>query len=156
MSEPNKPRPRLVFSDDERRQIVRNFVEAYIANEIQIDWPSERHFQELAKKGITSGAFTPRQLELYSKQQLNRYIMQATGYTEATYDEVEEAFKEIFDFILSNRMGERIKGSFFKGAITERRMKDLEDKVASHERLIQELRALGHVEENNDENLPQV
>lgn len=160
MSEPNKRTPHLLFPDDERRRIVKNFVEAYIANEVEIIWPTEQHIQHLVEKGVLSGKYTPQQIELCSKDQFHTWIMQTTGYTEATYDEVEEAFKQIFGFIIENRMGDRIKGSFYKGTITERRMKDLEDKVASHGRLIQDLRMLDHVEgnddESDDENLPQV
>ena len=49
MSEADKRPPHLIFSDEERRQIVRNFVEAYLANEIQLVWPTKEEYEQLAK-----------------------------------------------------------------------------------------------------------
>lgn len=156
MSESDKRTPRLIFSDEERRQIVRNFVEAFLANEVQLDWPTKEHYAQMAKEGYLSGKFAPVKLETGMKQSFNESVIQVTGYKEATYDEVEAAFTEIFDLIILARIGGRIKGSFFKGTKVEQRLKDLEDKVASHGRLIESLRMLEHVEGNANDNVPQV
>jgi hypothetical protein len=156
VSEPDKRKPHLIFSDDERRQIVRNFIEAYLANEVEIQWISDKHYDEFKKKRGLTGYPSAIEYRLWRKETLHEWIMQVTGYKQATCDELEHAIAEIFGFIMMNRIGDRIKGSFFKGTITEQRMKDLEDKVASHGRLIQDLRMLGHVEGNDNENLPQV
>jgi hypothetical protein len=142
LSEPDKPKPRLIFSDDERRQIVRNFVEAYIANEVQIVWVSDEHVKRLRKKGVSLGDTSAYEIRRQDKKELEEWVMQVTGYTQATYREVENAITEIFRFIIRYRMGDRITGSFFKGTITEQRMKDLEDRVGNSERLIRELRIL--------------
>ena len=112
---------------------MRNFVEAYLANEVEIEWVSDEHFTEFKKKlGVTEGTGTPAiEYRLQLKEQVREWIMQVFGYVDATYDEVENAYRELCKFIIANRMGNRIKGSFYKGSITEQRLKDLEDKVAS-------------------------
>jgi len=154
VSEADKRPPRLIFSDEERRQIVRNFVEAYLANEIQLVWPTKEEYEQLAKYGYLSGKFSSISLDTANKTSFNESVLRVTGYKEATYDEVEAAFSEIFDFIINARIGERIKGSFFKGTNVEQRLKDLEDKIASHGRLIESLRMLDHVGGNANDNLP--
>jgi hypothetical protein len=147
---PPKP-PHLLFSDDERRQIVRNFVEAYLANEVQLDWPTKEHFLELSKQKLVpksvraAGEEEAVELESYGKNRFNDWVETATGFKTATYEEVESAISGLFENIVLFRMGDRIRGSFFYGTNVERRLKDLEDKVVKFGRVIEEIHMAAHL-----------
>jgi hypothetical protein len=156
MSDRKTPSPRTVYSDEERRQIIRNFIDAYLAHEIKIEWPTKQDYEQSAKEGYIHDDIPPVDLEKFGKQLFNEWIMLVSGYKESTYDEVEEAFRDFFYFIISGLTGDKIRGSFFKGTNVEQRLKDLEDKVASHDRLIQSIRMMDHVGGNDNDNLPQV
>ncbi len=80
MSEADKRPPCLIFSDEERRQIVRNFVEAYLANEIQLVWPTKEEYEQLAKYGYLSGKFSSISLDTANKTSFNESVLRVTGY----------------------------------------------------------------------------
>lgn len=131
-----------LFSESERLTIVRNFIEAYLANEVTITWPTAETYKRMREGTGSSGSESPEQAAISAKRGFLQAVNIVTQNRLATADEMESAISLIFTSIVAFRIGDRISGSFLKGPRLEQRLKDLEDKAIRHDELLKELRVL--------------
>jgi len=122
-----------LFSVEERNNIVRSFIEAYIRGAVQISFPTreeaEKHKKEF--EAAFGRKIDPLSVELSSKDTFERLISTATGALKATESEIQEAIDNLFSLIISYRQGDRIKGEFLEVPNFQRRLSSLEEKVAN-------------------------
>ena len=110
---PEKVAP--LFPDDERRKIVRSFVDAYIRGKVEI-----RHFGEPGKPEDTG-----------MKMKVLHMIEAVVG-GKLPGEQVQTAIDGLFTCIVAFRMGDRIEGEFLEVPVDfESRLSSVETKVNS-------------------------
>jgi len=138
-----------LFSKEERYNIVRSFIEAYIRGEVKIAFPTkeevERHKQDMEAIFGKEALISAPQVEYLSKQRFLNFVSIATGASESTQSELQVAISELFRFIILCRQGERIEGEFLQVPNLQLRLASLEGRVTYIEHLLEELRNLTRI-----------
>jgi hypothetical protein len=140
-----KPEPATVarlFSGDDVRRIVFEFVSSWIRGDIVIRFPTAA---ELAKQTPLSIAF-PKDpsvsQELKIKQHYVDQLSILAGIMQASAEEQEKAVDEVFKMLLMFRSANRIEGKIISNDL-EKRLGDVEKKLDQTNKLVEQI--TGHL-----------
>jgi hypothetical protein len=123
-----------ILSAEERRGIVRSFVNAYLRGSVKITlW-----LQENPRWLSTHQAVSGDQIASLKKGVLS-YISIVSGSTPSSPEVIDHAINSLFSTIVSLRGGDFIQGEFLHSPELETRLSALEVKVDSMEQLLEEL-----------------
>jgi hypothetical protein len=129
-----------LYSFEERRDIVKGFLDAYQYGFVKIAFPDKVDLaacQEMQKFLKQAEVNDP---ELFSKDLFSEQIKIATGLQSASSTEMEVSINWLFGYIFNLRMGGRLQGEFSSRPKLEERFTSLEERVANIERSLEELR----------------
>jgi hypothetical protein len=133
---PEEVAPEL-FSERERRSIVRSFIEAYIRGKAGIDFPKP------GEHNLTGDEIKGEEI-VGVREELTANIGILVGTVKNTTAQFDKALSDVFALIIASRNGERLKGEFL--SITDSdRLTLLENRVSDIEALLEELQTLVHV-----------
>lgn len=124
-----------LFSSEERRNLVRSFIAAYIGGAARINFVSP------GELGVSGHTYTAEE-GTQQRAVFRKLIDVATGATKATAAEVHLTIDQLFSTIVAARQGGRIEGEFLQGPNVESRLESLEGRLADIERLLEELQNL--------------
>jgi hypothetical protein len=137
-----KPEPKkgasLLFSQEDIRRFVREFVSSWIRGDIIIRFPTAA---ELAKKTPLSIAFPTDpsvDAELKIKEHHVDLLSVVTGIKPATVDEQEKTISEVFKMLMMFRSANRIEGKIISNDI-EKRIEELEKIVKNQGKLVDQI-----------------
>jgi len=133
-----------LFSVEERNNIVRSFIEAYIRGAVKIAFPTKKEIEHYKPdiEAVSGKKVDAVALEDQSKGLFERLFSTAAGALKATQDEMQNAIDKLFTWIIILRQGERIEGEFLQIPNLQSRLSSLEERVANIERLLEELQNL--------------
>jgi hypothetical protein len=138
-SEP-KPEPSLLFSQQDVRRFVTEFVASWIRGDIIIRFPTAA---ELAKKTPLSIAFPTDpsvNAELKIKEHYIDLLSVIAGIKPASADEQEKAISEVFKMLMMFRSANRIEGKIISNDL-ERRVLELEKIMKTQGKLVEQIAA---------------
>jgi hypothetical protein len=127
-----------LFSQENIRKIVTEFVAAWIRGDITIRFPTAA---ELSKKTPLSIAFPVDpsvNAELKIKEHYVDLLSICAGTKQATAKEQEQAVAEVFRMLLMFRSANRIEGKIFSSDM-EKRVEQLEKTAQSNSKLIEQI-----------------
>lgn len=127
-----------VFSDDEVRTTVKEFILAWLRGEITINFPTAREFGTFSYQMIGYLGQEAKGKEIDIKMKFIELVSICLGIEEATSEQYNVAIKHIFNTMLALRVGNRIKGTFAEFDI-EKRFQILETQVKATNILVREL-----------------
>ena len=127
-----------LFSKQEIREFVREFVASWIRGDIIIRFPTA---SELAKKTPFSIAFPVDpsvNAELKIKEHYVDLLSVCAGTKQASAEEREKAMTEVFRMLLMFRSANRIEGRIMTGDL-DRRMRELERALNATDKLVEQI-----------------
>ena len=127
-----------LFSKQEIREFVREFVASWIRGDIIIRFPTA---SELAKKTPLSIAFPVDpsvNAELKIKEHYVDLLSVCAGTKQASAEEREKAMTEVFRMLLMFRSANRIEGRIMTGDL-DRRMRELERALNATDKLVEQI-----------------
>jgi hypothetical protein len=127
-----------LFSKQEIREFVREFVASWIRGDIVIRFPTAA---ELAKKTPLSIAFPSDpsvSAELKIKEHYIDLLSVVAGTKQASAEEREKAVIEVFRMLLMFRSANRVEGRIMTNDL-DRRMKELEKTLNSTCKLVEQI-----------------
>ncbi len=137
-SEEPPAEPSLLYSKQDIRKIVTEFVSSWIRGDIVIRFPTAA---ELAKQNPMSIAF-PKDpsvsAELKIKEHYVDLVSIITGIKPASAADQENAISEVFKMLLMFRSANRIEGKLISTDI-ERRVTELEKSAQSQGKLVDQI-----------------
>ena len=124
-----------ILSIEERRAIVQSFVNAYLRGSVKITlWlGTKRLYWFSTHKEVPDAQIG--QL----KSTILRDVSIVSGTTPSTQDVIDQSIDSLFDVIVSLRAGDFIEGEFLATPNLEARLKSLEERVVSMEKLLEDL-----------------
>jgi hypothetical protein len=128
----------LLFSQNDVRRFVTEFVASWIRGDIIIRFPTAA---ELAKKTPLSIAFPTDpsvNAELKIKQHYIDQLSIIAGIKPASADEQEKAIAEVFKMLLMLRSANRIEGKIISNDL-EKRIEELEKTVKNQGKLVDQI-----------------
>jgi hypothetical protein len=135
---PKKAELDSLFSKQEIREFVKEFVSSWIRGDIIIRFPTAA---ELAKKTPLSVAFPVDpsvNAELKIKEHYIGLLSICTGTKQASAEEREKAVTEVFRMLLMFRSANRIEGRIMSNDL-DKRMRDLEKTMNSTGKLVEQI-----------------
>jgi hypothetical protein len=133
-----KADPPLLFSQDEIRKFVTEFVTSWINGDIIIRFPTAA---ELAKKTPLSIAFPTDpsvDAELKIKEHYIELVSVITGTKPTSAEEQEKAISEVFKIMLMFRSANRIEGKILSADL-EKRVGELEKTIKNQGKLLEQI-----------------
>ena len=127
-----------LFSQDDIRKFVMEFVSAWIRGDIKIRFPTAA---ELSKKTPLSIAFPTDpsvNAELKIKEHYVDLLSVCAGTKQASAKELEKAIDEVFRMLMMFRSANRIEGKILSSDL-EKRVEQLEKLVQSTSKLIEQI-----------------
>ena len=139
-AEPSKPiiEPNLLFSQQDVRRIVTEFVSSWIRGDIIIRFPTAA---ELAKQTPFSIAFPTDpsvNAELKIKEHYIEQLTTIAGIKPANTDEQEKAIAEVFKMLLMFRSANRIEGKIISNDL-EKKVQEIDQTVKNQAKLIEQI-----------------
>ncbi|MGA2385944.1 MAG: hypothetical protein ABSG33_05380 [Candidatus Bathyarchaeia archaeon] len=135
-----KVEPTLLFSQNDVRRYVTEFVASWIRGDIIIRFPTAA---ELAKKTPFSIAFPTDpsvNAELKIKEHYIDLLSVLAGTKPASAEEQEKAIAEVFKMLLMFRSANRIEGKIISNDL-EKRIQELEKTVKNQAKLVDQITA---------------
>jgi hypothetical protein len=135
-----KAEPSLLFSQNEIRRFVTEFVASWIRGDIIIRFPTAA---ELAKKTPLSIAFPTDpsvNAELKIKEHYIDRLSVIAGIKPSSADEQEKAIDDVFKMLLMFRSANRIEGKIISNDI-EKRIEELEKTSKNQGKLVEQITA---------------
>ncbi len=135
-----KAEPALLFSQDEVRRFVKEFVQSWIRGDIIVRFPTAA---ELAKQTPFSIAFPTDpsvNAELKIKEHYIDLLSVIAGTKPAPAGEQEKAIAEVFKMLLMFRSANRIEGKIISNDM-EKRIQELEKTVKAQGKLVDQITA---------------
>lgn len=133
-----KADPPLLFTQDEIRRFVTEFVASWIRGDIIIRFPTAA---ELAKKTPLSIAFPTDpsvNAELKIKEHYVEMLSIIAGTKPSSKEEQEKAIGEVFKMLLMFRSANRIEGKIISNDI-EKRVSELEKTTKNQGKLVEQI-----------------
>jgi hypothetical protein len=128
-----------LFSDEEIRKVVKNFIEAYLMGNVFIKFKSATEFVKEAQiEGKHLNVKKAIDMELQGKKPFLDLISICTGAKKAESDEINSALGELFDYIVLFRSANRIKDNVM-GLNLEKRIGTLEKDLEETNALVKEI-----------------
>ena len=132
--------PTILFSQEDIRKFVTEFVASWIRGDIIIRFPTA---SELSKQTPLSIAF-PRDPSVSAELKIKEYYVDllsiVAGIKPASTNEQEQAISEIFKMLLMFRSANRIEGKIISNDL-EKRIQDLEKTAANQTKLVDQITA---------------
>jgi hypothetical protein len=119
-----------LFSRDERRNVVRSFIEAYMRGGVVVEYRATESERKDSEETVRAKAYFHNCMSI------------VVGVVKATQAEVENRIEFLFSMILAYRMGDRITGEFLQVTDLQSKLNSLEGRVTDIERLLEELQNL--------------
>ena len=135
-----KPVSSLLYSEEDIRRFVSEFVSSWIRGDIVIRFPTAA---ELAKKTPLSIAFPTDpsvNAELKIKEHYIDLLSIIAGTKPSKFEEQEKAIDEVFKMLLMFRSANRIEGKIISNDL-ERRILDLEKTATKQAKLVDQITA---------------
>ena len=135
-----KPESSLLYSENDVRRFVSEFVSSWIRGDIIIRFPTAA---ELSKKNPLSIAFPTDpsvNAELKIKEHYVDLLSVIAGTKPASAEEQQRAIDEVFKMLLMFRSANRIEGKIMSNDL-EKRILDLEKTVATQTKLVEQITA---------------
>ena len=135
-----KAEPSVLFSQEDVRKYVSEFVASWIRGDIIIRFPTAA---ELAKKTPLSIAFPTDpsvNAELKIKEHYIDLLSVIAGTKPASTDEQEKAIAEVFKMLLMFRSANRIEGKIISNDL-QKRVEELEKTVKNQGKLVEQITA---------------
>ena len=135
-----KAEPSLLFSQQDVRRFVTEFVASWIRGDIIIRFPTAA---ELAKKTPFSIAFPTDpsvNAELKIKEHYVELLSVIAGIKPASADDQEKAISEVFKMLMMFRSANRIEGKIISNDL-ERRVLELEKSTKTQSKLVEQITA---------------
>ncbi len=135
-----KPESSLLYSQEDIRKFVSEFVSSWIRGDIIIRFPTAI---ELAKKTPLNIAFPTDpsvNAELKIKEHYVDLLSIVAGIKPASADEQENAISEVFKMLLMFRSANRIEGKIMSNDL-EKRVAELEKIVQNQAKLVDQITA---------------
>jgi hypothetical protein len=135
-----KAEPPILFSQEEIRRYVTEFVASWIRGDIIIRFPTAA---ELAKKTPLSIAFPTDpsvNAELKIKEHYIDLLSIVAGIKSASVSEQEKAIAEVFKMLLMFRSANRIEGKIISNDL-EKRIQELEKTAKNQGKLVDQITA---------------
>ena len=135
-----KPEPSLLFSEQDIRKYVTEFVASWIRGDIVIRFPTAA---ELAKQTPLSIAFPTDpsvNAELKIKEHYVDQLSIIAGTKPASASEQEKAIAEVFKMLLMFRSANRIEGKIISNDL-QRRVEELEKTAKAQGKLVDQITA---------------
>jgi len=130
--------PTVLFSQEERHNIVRSFIWSYITGSVKIAFPTEAELRDpVTKEKLLEVGI--QDIENSTKTLFRELMMMSSGAAKATQDQVDTAINRLFGLIFNLRNGHRLEGILIKPEV-ESRVDSLEERVSGIEKLFEELR----------------
>lgn len=130
---------RPLFSEREKRAIVKDFVNAYISGRIKLNFVTAEERMEMAKSAEEKLTFAQAlKYEINMKTAFKDRIGICCGAKEFTATQLQETIDHLFDDILVYRNGSRIEGVFTENTL-ESRIRDLEEGLEKTNNLVEEI-----------------
>lgn len=133
-----KAEPALLFSQEDIRKFVVEFISSWIRGDIIIRFPTA---SELARKSPLSIAFPTDpsvSAELKIKEHYVNQLSIIAGTKPASADEQEKAISEAFKMLLMFRSANRIEGKIISNDL-EKRIEKLEKTVKNQSKLVEQI-----------------
>jgi hypothetical protein len=135
-----KPESSLLYSQEDIRRFVSEFVSSWIRGDIIIRFPTAA---ELAKQNPLNIAF-PKDpsisAELKIKEHYVDLLSVVAGIKPASADEQQRAIDEVFKMLLMFRSSNRIEGKIMSNDL-EKRIQDLEETRETQTKLVDQITA---------------
>jgi hypothetical protein len=138
--EPKPESSSLLYSENDVRRFVSEFVSSWIRGDIIIRFPTAA---ELSKKNPLSIAFPTDpsvNAELKIKEHYVDLLSVIAGTKPASAEEQQRAINEVFKMLLMFRSSNRIEGKIMSNDL-EKRIQDLEKTVATQTKLVEQITA---------------
>ena len=130
-----------ILSVEERRNIVRSFVNAYLRGSVKVTiWlgPTRPYMLSTQKEMSNSDLVALKKGFLDS-------VSIVSGAMPSTQAEIDQAIEHLFTMIVAYRGGDFIKGEFLQSPELETRLSALEVRVGNMEKLIEDLQHIWKV-----------
>jgi hypothetical protein len=127
-----------LFSSDDVRRYVQEFVSSWIRGDIVIRFPTAR---ELSKKTPLSIAFPVDpsvDAELKIKEHYIDLLSTVAGIKKASTEEQQQAVADVFKILLMFRSANRIEGKIISNDL-EKRIAELEERLEDQSKLIEQI-----------------
>ena len=134
----SKTEPTILFSQDDIRKFVIEFVSSWIRGDIIIRFPTAA---ELAKKTPLSIAFPTDpsvNAELKIKEHYVDLLSVIAGIKSASTEEQEKAIAEVFKMLLMFRSANRIEGKIISNDL-QKRVEELEKTIKNQGKLVEQI-----------------
>lgn len=128
-----------LFSDREIRNIIKEFIDSYVAGQIKIIFPENAEMISVHKqKGEKIDENQAERETVELKVNFVHRISVCAGTEKATPEERQKAICSLFESIISFRNTQRLVGAFHDYG-TEKRLSELEEGMEKVNKLIEEL-----------------
>lgn len=142
--EPLRSLPR--YSDRERFDIVKRFVDAYIMGEVKINFPTEHDLKVSAEVlGIKKEDAAKEEMDV--RKQFFGQISTFTGALDATDNNARKAMNKLFQTIINARMSDRLDGNFLTAPRLESQVCTLQRDVEDLKTQLEDLQQIWRVRE---------
>lgn len=132
-----------VMTPKARRRLVKRFVIAFLDGEIEINFTTAREYaaREHGMFGSNIPSTQHFDKEVADKMEFLKYITVFLNET-TSEEEIIQTTNKLFEWLISLRIGQRIKGKFIATLESDARIGRLERDVYRIERMLDEMRIL--------------
>ncbi len=128
----------MLFSQEEIRLFVTEFVSSWIRGDIIIRFPTAAELSKKNPLAISFPADPSVNQELKIKEHYIDLLSICAGTKHASAEEQEKAIAEVFRMLLMFRTANRIEGKIISNDL-EKRIADLEEKARSTGKLVEQI-----------------
>lgn len=118
---PEKEKAICLFTQDEVAKIARDFIDAWMRGDVDFEFPNVDELVERAKimnKKVDYDETLKK--ERAPKMELGEFILVGSDDTTATPEQRQKAILAIFRYIITLRLGHRLKGKFTASQVEDR------------------------------------
>lgn len=137
-----KVEPTTLFSQDDVRRYVKEFVDSWIRGDITIRFPTAAELAKQKPFSITFPTDPSVNAELKIKEHYIDQLSIISGIKEASDEEKEKTVAEVFKMLLMFRSANRIEGKIISNDL-QKRVEELEKTVKNQGKLVDQI--TGHL-----------
>ncbi len=130
--------PEPLFSQNEVRRFVSEFVSSWIRGDIKIHFPTAAELGKQTPFSIAFPADPSVNAELKIKEHYVELVSVLTGIKKASAEEREKTVDEVFKMLLMFRSANRIEGKIISNDL-EKRLTDVEKSLNSTTKLVEQI-----------------
>ncbi len=133
-----EPAPAPLFSENEVRRFVSEFVSSWIRGDIVIRFPTAAELSKKTPLSIPFPVDPSINAELKIKEHYIDLLAVCAGIRKVSPSEQQNAIQEVFKMLLMFRSANRIEGKIISNDI-EKRLLDIEKEVNSLSKLVEQI-----------------